>query len=1061
MFKKLPKLWCHFSRKNWLKTMFIIVGVSASTVGYSQTTDPPASDGAQKDEVTATPPGNEKVISGQVLSKTDNSPVVGALVFVKGTNIATETDEAGNYTLAIPQESANGILVIQSDDFDLQELPLATTTNFNVALNEDVTKLETVQIVGYGTQEKSDVTGSISSVKSEELNRVTVTDPTLAMQGRATGINVTQNTGAPGSPITIRIRGIATIGNADPLYVVNGVPVDNIAFLNSNDIQSIDVLKDASSCAVYGARGANGVVLVTTKAGNKKKSSFNFNYLTGLSEAWKKMNLLDATQYATLTNEATMAKNGTIKYADPTVFGKGTDWQDEIFRKAKMNSYNLSTNGGGEKSNYYISGSYLSQEGIIQNSGYERFNFLANADYQASKRLKVGSFVNLAFYKRTALYDADPYNSVVATTLQMDPITQPYSGRGGDSLYASGVDRTDKPNPLAYLKTRSNVDRGLNFMGRWFGEYELIKGLKFKSTVGYVYGSNTNSGYIGRYLLLDDAKNMVAKQSNQIATVSRNQSVGTQVLFENSLNYEKTFAEKHKIGILALVGAQKNRGEGFATSKQKTISNDPDQQYLDAALTDSTATSTGGVEEYSLLSYLGRFNYEYDNKYLFTANMRADASSRFPEKSRWGNFPSFAAGWKVSEEKFFAPFKKTISFMKIRASWGKLGNQNIPGGNYPYTTNIATGQNYAINNSLATGKAPLGAGNPNIKWENVTTSNIALDLGLYKDKLLFSVDYFTRMTTDMLTRKTLPGFTGVQQAPYVNLGKIRNRGVELSLEYRNEESKLKYSVKGNMTMIKNKVLEMGDPLYEGQYRIFTTNITKEGLSVAEFYGYQSDGIIQTEDEAAKIRATGGTMSQARPGDMKFKDINGDGVVNDKDRTTLGSPLPKVYYGISAAAQYGSFDINITFQGVAGNKIFNGSSFNLLGGDPNSNMSAEMMNRWTGPGSSDKIPRMAAGDPNNNARMSDRYIEKGNYLRIKNLQLGYTVANSITEKVKIQKLRFYVAAQNLLTFTKYTGLDPEIGTYNYGNSTSSLNMGVDAGGTYPQARTWQFGINASF
>lgn len=1042
--------------------MFVIVGVGTTTSGYSQTLDPPAGGGVQKDTITATPSsGNEKVIAGQVLSKNDNSPISGVVVFVKGTNIATETDESGNYSISVPQEHANGTLVIKYEDETTVELPLATTTNFTVLREEDVTKLETVQIIGYGTQEKSDVTGSISSVKSEELNRVTVTDPTLAMQGRATGINVTQNTGAPGSPITIRIRGIATIGNADPLYVVNGVPVDNIAFLNSNDIQSIDVLKDASSCAVYGARGANGVVLVTTKAGSKKKSGFNFNYLTGQSEAWKKMNLLDASEYALLTNEAGMAKNGTIKYADPASFGKGTDWQDLIFRKAKMNSYNLSANGSTEKSNYYVSGSYLSQEGIIQNSGYERYNFLANADYQASKRLKVGSFVNMAFYKRTALYDSDPYNSVVATTLQMDPITQPYSGRGGDSLYASGVDRTDKPNPLAYLKTRSNVDKGLNIMGRWFAEYELIKGLKFKSTLGYVYGSNTNSGYIGRYLMLDDAKNVVAKQSNEVSTVSRNQGLNTQVLFENSLNYEKTFAQKHKIGVLALVGTQSNKGEGFAASKQKTVSNDPSQQHLDAALTDSTRTATGGKEEYSLMSYLGRINYEYDNKYLFTANMRADASSRFPEKSRWGSFPSFAAGWKISEEGFFAPLKKNISFLKLRASWGKLGNQNIPGGNYPYTTNIANEQNYAIKNSLATGKAPLGAGNPDIKWENVTTSNIALDFGFFKDKLLFSADYFTRLTSDMLTRKSLPAYSGVQEFPYVNLGKIRNRGIELSLEYRNEETKFKYSVKGNMTMIKNKVLEMGDPLYEGQYRIFTTNLTKEGLSVAEFYGYQVDGVIQTEEEAAKIRATGGTMSQAQAGDLKFKDVNGDGTITDKDRTTLGSPLPKIYYGISGAAQYGSFDVNITFQGVGGNKIFNGSSFNLLGGDPNSNMSVEMLNRWTGTGSSFTMPRMAAGDPNNNARMSSRYIENGSYLRIKNLQIGYTVPEKFTQKVKFQKFRVYVAAQNLLTFTKYTGLDPEIGTYNYGNSTSSLNMGVDAGGTYPQARTWQFGINASF
>lgn len=1059
MFKKLPKLWCHFSRKDWLNLMFIIVGVGASS-SYSQTTDSTAIIEAPKDEIVAPAPNTDKVISGQVLSKSDNSPVVGAVVFIKGTNIATETDENGNYTLSVPQSEANGTLVVKYDDESTTELPLATTTNFTVVREDDVTKLETVQIIGYGVQEKSDVTGAISSVKSEELTRVTVTDPTLAMQGRATGINVTQNTGAPGSPITIRIRGVATIGNSDPLYVVNGVPVDNINFLNSNDIQSIDVLKDASSCAVYGARGANGVVLVTTKAGSSKKASFNFNYLTGQSEAWKKMNLLNGAQYAMLSNEANMAKNGTIKYADPASYGEGTDWQDQIFRKANMSNYNLSANGGTEKSTYYVSGSYLTQEGIIKNSNYERFNFLVNADYQASRKFKVGSFANVAFYERNQLYDQDPYNSVIATALQMDPITPVFSGLGGDTLYASGINRTDKPNPMALLNTRFNKDQGVTLLGRWFAEYELIRGLKFKSTLGYQYGSNTNSGFRGRYVMVDDNKDVVTNQTNPIATVVKGQGIGTQLLFENSLNYEKTIAERHKFGILALVGAQKNRGEGFDASKQKTNSNDPNDQYLDAALTDSTATAGGGFSEYALLSYLGRINYEFDNKYLFTANVRLDGSSRFPEASRWGTFPSFAAGWKISEEEFFAPLKKTVSFLKLRGSWGKLGNQNIPGGDYPYTTNIANGVNYAFNGSVATGSAPLGLGNTKIKWENVTTSNIALDLGLYNNKVLFSVDYFTRMTTDMLARKTLPQYAGIVESPYVNIGKIRNRGVELSLEYRNEDSKFKYSVKGNMTLIKNKVLEMGDELFEGRYRTYFTNVTRAGQSVAEFYGYQTDGIIQTEEEAARIRASGGTMNQAQAGDIKFKDINNDGVVNDKDRTYLGSPLPKVYYGVSGAAQYGSFDLNVTFQGVAGNKIFNGSAVQLMGGDPNSNMSAEMLNRWTGPGTSNDVPRVIAGDPNANARMSSRFVESGSYLRIKNLQIGYTIPNKITYKVGFQKFRVYVAGQNILTFTKYTGLDPEIGTYNYGNN-SSLNIGVDAGGTYPQARTWQFGVNATF
>jgi TonB-dependent starch-binding outer membrane protein SusC len=400
MFKKLlvPKLRGHFSRKDWLKAMFILVGVGASN-GYSQTTDSTTIINEPKDQVEA-PATNGKVITGQVLSKADNAPVVGAIVFIKGTNVATETDENGNYTITVPAESANGTLVIKYDDDSTTELPLATTTNFNVQREEDVTKLETIQIIGYGTQEKEDVTGAISSVKSEDLNRVVVTDPAQAIQGRAAGVTVTQNTGAPGAPLQIRVRGTGTIGNSSPLYVVNGMPMDNISFLNSNDIESIDILKDASSAAVYGARAANGVVLVTTKKGSKKKSVTTFNYLTGVSEAWRRANVVDGKGYATLRNEASVAGGGPILYNLDTI-GTGTDWQDQIFRKGKMNSYSLSTSGGNEKATYYISGSYLDQTGIVKNSDFQRFNVSANGDYQVSKRLKLSAFTVLGLLKGT------------------------------------------------------------------------------------------------------------------------------------------------------------------------------------------------------------------------------------------------------------------------------------------------------------------------------------------------------------------------------------------------------------------------------------------------------------------------------------------------------------------------------------------------------------------------------------------------------------------------------------------------------------------------------------
>ncbi|MBC7391086.1 MAG: TonB-dependent receptor [Opitutaceae bacterium] len=1006
--------------------------------------------------ISNNPNQTEKEIKGKVLDK-EGEPIIGAIVTIKGTSIGTTTNENGEYTLKVPAANSEGTLVVSYVGYAPIELPLATTTNFDTTLQEDSKVLSDVVVIGYGTQEKEDVTGAISTVKGEDLAKIVVTDATQALQGRAPGVTITQNSGSPGSPLTIRVRGVGTTGNASPLFVVNGVPVGfDINYLNTNDIESIDVLKDASAAAIYGSRAANGVVLVTTKKGSPKKATFDFNILFGLSKEWKRYKLLDGHQWATLRNEAALGAGQNPSFNTDTI-GAGTDWQKEVFQRAMMQSYHLGASGATEKSTYYVSGGYLQQGGIVKNSNYERYTFNINNTTQLSKRFTLGTFSNVAFSDRLIANDAGDYTSVISSALAMDPVTKVVATRGQDSSFAGGLGET--VNPVALINNRTNRQKGINYLGSFYGEYKILKYVKLKSALGYSYNNATTSDFEARYFVKTG-------QSRDLSNVIRDQTTASTVIWENSAAFEKIFAEKHKFGALLLYGIQNSRSEYTRVTKSNTTNNDPNSQYFDAALK-TDAFAEGTATENALLSYLARINYEYRNKYLFTANLRRDESSRFPKGKRAGLFPSVGAGWKISEEGFFEGIKPTISFLKLRAGWGKTGNQYLfgPSADYPYTTNVANRQNYSFGNNIVAGAASQSIGNPNITWEKVTTSNVALDFGFFRDRLTFTVDYFTRTTEDMLLRKQVPAIAGLENNPYINGGKVQNKGVELSAEYREQQGDFKYRVGANITFIKNKVIEVGDPIYDGTFRGNNLNITQNGGSIGEFYGYETDGIVQTEDEA---RALQSFQSGVKAGEFKYKDRNGDGVINDKDKTSLGSAIPKFTYGINADLSYKRFDLSVLFQGVSGNKIFNGSKYVLESPDMlnNNNKSTAMLDRWTGPGTSNTTPGVSLAPSKLGMAPSNYYIESGSYFRLKVLQIGYTIADKYTSKIKMTKLRVFVGAQNLLTFTKYTGLDPEIGQNNYSQVTgvrnpSPLDFGIDRGGNYPQARTWQIGLNASF
>ncbi|MCR6639093.1 MAG: TonB-dependent receptor [Sporocytophaga sp.] len=983
-------------------------------------------------------------ITGRIVSD-DGESIPGVTIAIKGTSAGTITDENGDFSISVPD--SNAVLVVSYIGFVTQEVKVGSQTVVNVKLPAD-NKLDEVVVVGYGTQRKEDVTGSVTVVKSAELNKNVVIDATQSIQGRVTGVSVTQNSGAPGAPLSVRVRGVGTINGSSPFYVVNGVPVLDISTINSNDIESMSILKDAAAAAIYGSRAANGVVLITTKGGSPKKTTFDFNYLTGVSREWKRYNLLDAKEWATLRNEASMTDNGTVLY-NPDTIGAGTDWQDQIFRKAMMKSYSLNASGATDKLSYYLGGGYLSQEGILKNSAYERYTFNTKLDYQLAKRLKVGTFMNIASFNRKQLYDGDPYNSIIANSLNMDPITPLYSGLGGDSIFGSGATRTDVPNPLARLTYYNNRYKGFNFLGSWFAEYEIIKNLKVKTSLGYLYNNLDNQQFNGKYFVS-------ANENLQESQVVMQQNQNKNLIWENSVTYEKTVAENHKLSGLFMFGAQNNTASYFRGAKNNTFNNDPSQWYLNSAT--GTATANSQMTEYSMLSYLFRINYEFKDKYQLQVNTRYDGTSRYLDKNKYGIFPSIAAGWILSEETFMQPIKSYVNYFKLRGSYGKLGNQDNPAryAEYPTTTNIFSGYNYGG----FFGSAPLGSGNKDLKWETVTTSNIAVDLRFLNNRLAFTAEYFTKKTADMIYRKQVPYYAGTEEPPFVNGGTMLNKGLELAADYTNWIGKLQYNVGVNFTTIKNKVTKLEDPIYQGQFRTVYTNITQQGSPIAQFYGWETNGIVQTAEEAAALQTA---QPGVRPGDFKFKDLDGDGIITDKDRTTLGSPLPKFTYGINGNVAYKGFDFSLLLQGSYGNKLFNGSKYTLEGGVPNSNFSDAMLDRWTGTGTSNDVPRVSSNDVNNNRRPSNYYVESGSFLRVRSMQIGYTLPDKLPQLVKLQKVRVFIMAQNLFTFTKYSGLDPEIGTYtpDFNVTSSYLDIGVDKGGTYPQARTWFFGINASF
>lgn len=988
------------------------------------------------------------LVKGIVTRAADGLIISGASVVEKGTTNETTTDFEGKYQI---KTRADAILVFSYVGMKPLEVTVGTQREMNMKLETDYVAMDKVIVIGYGVQRKSDVTGAVASVDFEKLKDQPINTVNDAIKGRIAGVEVYSNSGSPGGSISVRVRGIGTVNNADPLYVVDGVPTLDINFLNPNDVASIEVLKDASSQAIYGSRGANGVVLISTKSGKKNSEPrIQIDVYKGIKQVLNHWETTTGPEWYKIQEELNKTRTSPIDLSQ--VDSKiNTDWFDEITRTASVEDYNISISGGSEKLTYILGTGYYNEEGTVLGTDYDRINARLKTDYQVKRYLKIGTQANIQSNKRHhSVKEGNYYTGTINTAIKLEPVIPVWIDKKKGSKYDYSK-FTDYPNPVAQIQYDNYKTKQFRLLGNIFAEIQLLKDLKFKSSYGLNRKVTDTYNFTPVYYVSTD-------QRNDVNTVFRGYSKSVYQTWENTLTYHKKI-DKHNISTLAGFTKEKSRTEWISGSKNNIPSEDKDLWYLDAAA-DSDLVH-GSASEYTLMSYLGRVNYAYDNKYLLTANFRADGSSRFSEGNRWGYFPSVALGWKLSEEDFLRDIK-WLSILKLRLGWGQIGNQNI--GIYPYQATMSSDAQYryifGVDEEVYQGYVVNAMKDRNIKWETLESLNMGLDAALFNARLEVSLDWFNKDTKDMLLIVPVPYYYGYEKGPTVNVGKANNKGVELSLNWRDKAGQnFSYNVGLNASTYRNKMINLGKgkPITGGSYYSGHATRTEAGKPIGYFYGYKTDGVFQSQAEIdAYAIQQGNNNSGLQLGDMKFVDVNGDGVVNDDDRTKIGDPYPDFTYGINLGAQYKNWEISAFFQGSQGNDIFNAMKVHLYEFDA-ANKHKDMLNSWTPENTHTNMPRLTGNDVNNTNRTSDRFIEDGSYIRLKNLMIAYNFPKQWLNKIKLNSAKIYFSAQNLLTLTNYSGADPEIGQI---SSTNYLSRGVDIG-TYPQAKTYVMGVKINF
>lgn len=1025
----------------------------------------------------------ELAVSGNVKDATGEF-VIGASVLVKGTTNGTITDIDGNFTLT--GLSAGSVIEVSYIGYVTQSLTVKDATPLQIVLKEDTETLDEVVVVGYGVQKKSVVTASIAKVSSDDLASTAPTRMDNALKGLAAGVTVTSSSGQPGAAAQIRVRGIGTINNSDPLYIVDGMPIEGgLDYLNPNDIASIEVLKDAASGAVYGARAANGVILVTTKTGKIGATKVSYDFSYGWQNAWKKRDVLNASQYAMMINEGYTNAGMDPKYSNPNAYGTGTDWQDLVFNdNAPMMNHQLSVSGANEKVSYLFSAGYYTQDGIVggnyDRSNYERLTLRSNTQYtlfdEKENRnwlnsLKFTSNLSYARVESTSIDANSTWGSPLGSALALSPILTPYDEgdaaqeqldkyantegyvpmydpHNGKLFSIPGSEYGEMTNPLANLSLPGTVGWSHKFVANFSAELQIWDNLKFKTSYGADLSFWGDDGYTPEYYLRNGGFS-----THSTAFSSKYDGLVWQL--ENVLMYDKTIG-KHGFSVILGQSAKKTTGSYLWGSRNNI--NNYDRPYIDASngLAENGDRDAAGAptETSTLASLFARASYNYDERYMLQVTVRRDGSSRFGANNHYAVFPSFSLGWNLTNEKFMQRRPDWLTTTKVRLSWGKNGNENI--GNFRYTVLTSAGNNaiFGASESVINGVKASGLANPDLRWEESEQLDLGLDFGFFNNALTFTADYYKKTTNGMLMTMNIPSYVG-ESKPIGNVGKMENSGLEMEISYKFNVADWNFRVAGNATYLKNKLIEYGNDSGWANLDAFqgagTISRAQNGKPFPYFYGYKTAGIFQNYDEInAYTNAEGGLIQpNAVPGDVRFVDVDGNGVITEDDRTDIGKGMPDWTFGFNFNASWKNFDFSMMWQGTAGNDIFDATRRTDISA---SNLPSWMLERWTGEGTSNRIPHFVLGD-NVNWQSSDLYVYNGSYLRLKNIQLGYTLPQSITSKAFISSLRVYVAAENLLTFTQYHGFDPEI-------SSGGTSLGIDYG-VYPQARVFTVGLNLNF
>jgi len=1045
----------------------------------------------------------EKNITGKVTDE-NNEGIPGVNILVKNTTIGTVTDLDGNYRISVPDDAST--LVFSSVGYVTEEIPIGNQSAINVQMVPDIQALSEIVVIGYGEKSRKLLTESIGTVEAEELNKVPVASADAALQGRVSGVQITNVDGTPGAPVSVRIRGVGTVGNTQPLFVIDGIPVGNnsdritnpLATINPADIESISVLKDASAAAVYGVRAANGVVLITTKQGKTGKPTVNLDAYYGVQRIPELWDVLDVDQWTEISQEAYDAFNDqnnlppddvSYRVLHPDVAPGGDytpeglasrglpqpDWaRDLVNENAPMQNYNLSVSGATDDVDYLVSAGYFSQEAVVKKWDLDRFSFRANSSYKVGKRFKFGENFSISHQEVVRGVNGGGDGFLLNNAASMPPFFQIYdiNNRIPNNRYGYdgnlNVAGLTIGNQNGINDVRTTYDRTIRILGGLYGELEIIDGLKYKTQasmdLSITRNDSWNPGHTGEELGL--------ARTNQERGDSRGES--STLVFTNTLNYNRSFGD-HNIDVLAGIEYQQIQSRFLSGNSENFLSADPDFYILPKNGQDNIRIG-GGASDQAYVGYIGRISYDYQNKYLITGTIRRDGTYRFSaeDNRRWGTFPSVSAAWRMSEENFFAniPF---ISELKLRGSWGQLGNDKTTA--FPHIFRVSPTPDYGLGGeNTVQAPAPVNFVNKEVIWETVEIADFGIDLGLFNDKVTLLATYYNKKTKDFLLNLPIPKVTGFDRTP-TNVGLVINRGFEFELGYNHTfNNELQVNISGNLTTIHNELAELTEGVNEfNSNGVYRTGI---GYPIGYFYGYVTDGLYQNSAEADAALPDASSPEGPRAGDVRFVDTNGpapddapegqqfsgvpDSTITFHDRAYLGKTIPDFYYGLNFNFYWKGFDATVFFQGVSGVQLYNQFRRNainamLTGGGRNG--TTEVLDRWTGEGSNTTIPRAVSTDPNSNGRFSDRWVEDAGYLRLKTLQIGYSLPQSALSATNAFKsARIYVSATNLLTFTNYSGLDPEVMTY--GDNDSQIGAGTDQG-SIPVPKVFQVGVNLSF